>query len=167
MLGSACNPARPGTARTDPTANHSRFWEADNFFFALSELKFCLLVNQALNRPIFQVEKCKKNPSYIFTYFHNLFRIMYHYQTCLFTAFHVSMLYTGVLKSTFKDYADMAEFHAFAQHSVWRCRTTQYDACAWRPVDCIFASFEGYEFYWSSSQFEDCVMKPSDHVLKL
>ena len=126
VLDSARNPAWPSTARPVQPKNGSRFCETNNFFFisALNEMKFCTLVNQALDCTFFQDTKMQKSFfEYFFTHSQKflglkfpkkMVRIMYpgyqihtafypqHFtilslSTCLFTIFPVSMLYTLTL----------------------------------------------------------------------
>ena len=126
------NPARP--------ANRSRICEANNFFSSLPhDLKYCILFHQTLNRTFSLFAEIKKKIKTFLQFFSNLFdrnyqncsesciqdtsctyclpSQFYHYQTFLFTIFHVSILYAGVLNNFYmtKQYAGVAECLASAQ----------------------------------------------------
>ena len=58
---------RHGPARHGPTANRSRFCEANNFFISTpSELRLCISLQQALIRRFFNFQKLQKQKSSIF-----------------------------------------------------------------------------------------------------
>ena len=72
---------------------------------------------------------------------------LYHYQTGLLTIFHVSILYTGILKSIIKQYAGIAECHAFTEcYDATQREATRRSGAAWRPVDCLYSSVEDTSF---------------------
>ena len=144
------------------------------FFFATNVLKLLILVNQVLNYTFFSsYEKSKNISAAVLHVFRKTFRVeiskdysesstldtsythlligissqFYHSQASLLTIFHAPMLYTVILKSMIRHYVGIAECPALARHGVLRRHTTQRDAAARRPVDCMYSSNEGLSFY--------------------